>query len=330
MVNSNISDNWFSRKFKSKEEESTYLHKGEILLVFLIGYFIALALWLLVNLGREYSLNMEVPLHVTGYSNELAFAEPPPDYAQIGVSGEGWNLLSLYRNPPQITVNYDEGMVSIFEIIQDQLSTYPELTLQQVQPPFITVEMEPKTSKRVPVTPKMDVQLRAQYEIKGDVHVHPDSVTIIGAASIIDTLQSWPTEMVHLRNVQEAVNQRARLAETELMISKDTSEVTVSFDVTEFTEGEIRIYVRVQNVPEGQQIRFNPSVINVRYDVPIEYYSAAQEMVPYEAIVDYSDIEQDTTGFVVPSVRPTSSGLNLRLRSFQPRRVSYFRVIEDS
>lgn len=323
------SGNWFSRLFKPTDNETTYLHKGEILVVFLIGFVLALVLWLLVNLGKEYNITLDVPIRTAEVSEEMAFAEKPPENATIGISGEGWKMLSLYRNPPEISIIYNDGEVNISDLVHEQLGTFPEVTVHKVEPASITLETVPKTSKRVPVAPNLDVRLRTQYEIMGDIRVRPDSVTVTGAETIIDTIQSWPTSLLRLRDIQDRVEREVPLESSDLQLRFDTSRVQVSFDVTEFTEGEIRIYVRARNVPEGWQVRFNPSVITVRYDVPIEHFSEAHEMVPFEAYVDYETIEQDTTGFVMPTVRSITDDLDLRLRSSQPRRVSYFRVVEE-
>ncbi len=328
MGDKGASGNRFSWLFKPTGSETTYMYKREILVVFLIGCLIALSLWLLVNMGKEYTVTLTVPFEITDYGEDMAFTERPPDEITISVSAEGWNLLPLYRNPPIISLSYERGEIRIFDIVQDHMAAYPDMTVQNVEPGVVAVEMEPKISKRVPVVPNIDVRLARQYEIMSEVHVQPDSVTVSGAASIIDTVQHWPTEFLGFRNVRYAVDQRVPLADCDVVCT-DTSEVRLFFDITEFTEGEIRIYVRVVGVPAGTEIRFNPSVITVKYHVSIEHFSRAQEMVPYEAFVNYQDIVRDTTGFVVPTVRATNDDLDLRLRSFQPRRVSYFRVIDE-
>lgn len=323
-----FSGKWRKRLFGLSDRETTYIRKGEILIVFLIGYLIALSLWLMVNLGREYHITLNVPLKITGYSDEMAFARQPPGHARVGVSGEGWSLLNLYRNPPEITIDYGEGTVPVAEIIQDHLANFADLTVQKVQPPVLQIVMEPRITRKVPVEPILDVRFKSQYELKRPVMVRPDSVTVTGAMSLVDTLTRWPTDILMLRNVQDRVERSIRLADINPLLERDFREVNLSFDVTEYTEGEIRIYVRARNVPAGTELRFNPSVITVRYDVPIEYYSEAQDIVPYEAYVYYEEVARDTVGFVVPVVRSTAEDLDLRLRSFQPRRVSWFRVIE--
>ncbi len=321
--------NWVTRIFKPSEAETTYLHKGEILVVFLMAYFIAMSLWLLVNMTKEYSLTISVPLLVTEYSEDMAFVSDPPAEARVGVSGEGWNLLSLYRNPPEITIPYSEGEVSISDMVQGQFASYSDISIQKVEPARINLKMEPKSSARVPVRPELDIQLKPQFEILGRIRVAPDSVTVSGAGSVIDTLRSIATETLRLRNVQTPVQQRVALKQPAGLILGGVDEVTVSFDVTEFTEGEVRLYLEAMNVPDGREVRFNPTTVTIRYHVPIEQFGLAQEMEPYHVYVEYTDIERDTTGYVVPRVEAMTDELDLRLHAIQPRRVSYFQVVPE-
>lgn len=319
--------NWLSRLFTPTEKETVYLHKGEILIIFLIGCFIALTLWMLVNLGKEYNVTVELPVTVTGHTDEMMFSEPPPESVSVVVSGEGWNLISIYRSPPEVVIPHEEGVVNLSDFIQDYLANYPDLSIQKVEPSFISVELEPRATKRVPVSPNVDIRLKSRYEQIGDITVNPDSVTVTGPSSVIDTLQQWPTELLRKENVQENVDEHVPLLKSDQVITRDTSEVRIFAEITEFTEGEIRIYVRAIDTPEDVEMRFNPSVITVRYDVPIEYFSDVQDIVPYEAVVPYEEILRDTTGFVRPEVRPVTDEYDLRLRSYQPRRVSWFRII---
>ncbi len=329
MTKDKLPGNWITRLFTPTARETTYLRNGEILIVFVIGFLIALSLWLLVNLGREYTVTMQIPLNVEGYSEEMAFAELPPDEAEIGVSGEGWSLISLYRNPPEISVPYDQSSVDISEMVQDHLISYPDLVVQKVSPSVIEINMQPKSEKRVPVKPFIDVSPGNRFEVVGGVRVDPDSVTVTGAASVVDTIESWPTVELRLENIKSRVEESIELADSRRLVTKDTTRVTISLDVSEFTEGEVRVNVRLQNAPDDQQIRFSPSVLTVRYRVPLEQFGEAREIIPFEALVTYNDILEDTTGTLLPRVVPTTDDLDLRLLAVQPEVVSYFRVIGD-
>ncbi|MFO8028372.1 MAG: hypothetical protein R6U28_00780 [Cyclonatronaceae bacterium] len=329
MANNSRFSTWFSRLFSPSESETTYLHKGEMLVAFLIAYFIALSLWLLVNMSKDYTLTINAPIQITDYSEDMAFSSEPPEEAVIDVIGEGWNLLGLYRNPPSITISHTEEEVDLTEIVQRQFTSYPEISVQNVEPARLNLEMEPKRGKTVAVRPDLDIQLKPQHEITGRVEIWPDSVTVLGARSVVDTLRSLQTKTLRMQNVQDRVERLVGLNSPEGVTVQGVSDVTISFDVTEFTEGEVRIYVQARNVPDDREVRFDPSAITVRYNVPIDQFGTAQNIVPYQAHVDYANILRDTTGYVVPRIEPANDNLDVRLRSIQPRRIAYFLVVQD-
>ena len=319
---------FIKNRFFQKREESSFLQKGEILAVFIIGFLMALSLWFLVNLSREYTLNVQIPIVFEPAESDMAYLEVPPDFARVGVSGEGWYLFPLYRNPPKLPVRQDQGVVRVADMVHEHLASYPGITVQDVEPQLFTIRTEPRISKRVPVQPVLDLRYESNYERGGEIWVNPDSVTLSGAASILDSIENWPTERLQLRNVREDVSVRVALLDSGGLFVKDTTSVQIVFDVTEYVQSEIRVYVRARNMPEGQQVRFNPSIVNLRYEVPIFDFERAQELVPFRVWIDYQDIQRDTTGFLEPVVETTQEDLHIRLVSVQPGRVSWFRVIE--
>lgn len=316
-------------KPKSKKKVDDSFPRSEKAVVFIVAYFIAISLWLLVNLGREYTLTVELPIRVAAVSDELALAEEPPAYTNVSIFGEGWKLLNIYNNPPEIMVNSDNPITNLTELVQENLTVYQDITVQKVQPGLLNLNLEEKVTRKIPVNPRISLEFRRQHDFVGDPEITPDSVEIIGARSRLSDITEWPTKRVDLTDIKENIDMTLELEEAPGIISLNTNQVRYRADVSEYTEGEIRIYVRSVNLPPNREVRFSPSVISIKYDVPLEEFSAAQDIVPYEAYVNYADIESDTTGFVSPTISQTTDDLNLKLRSFQPRRVSYYNVIQD-
>ncbi|MDI6400600.1 hypothetical protein QLX67_01240 [Balneolaceae bacterium ANBcel3] len=320
---------WISRLFTPTDRESVYLHKGEIVIVFIIGFAIAIALWILVNMNREYTVFIEVPLNVTEVDEEMAFSRKPPESIRVGLNGTGWNLIPLYRNPPEVTISVDQKRVNVADIIESHLASHTELVIFKISPQEVVVEMEPRVSKKVPVMPDLDIRLPSRHEILGGIRITPDSVTVTGARSVIDSIYYWPTSGARVEQGQGSVNLMVPLEVPHTIMDSSHDEVRVSFYVTEFTEGEARIPIRIRNVPANERIRLEPSFVTLRYDVSVDYYEEVQQGMPFEAFVEYNSIQADTTGRVVPIVRTTSSDLDIRIRTFQPRNISYFKRIEE-
>jgi len=194
---------------------------------------------------------------------------------------------------------------------------------------MLNIETEEKATKRVPIISRVNLNLQNQYGLIGDPTFEPDSVTLIGADSRLQELDGWETEEVTLEDVSRSVERTVPLKSPEGGLSVDVSEITFQAEVAEFTEAEVRVPVRTRNLPSGQAVSFNPSSITVRFDVPIHQYSEVQGTRPFSAYVNYEDLQQDDSGYIVPEIEIIDDEFEIRLRSFQPPRVSYFNIIPD-
>lgn len=303
--------------------------RTEKITAFAVAYAIALGLWLLVNLGREYTLNLEVPLQVTELDDEYALVENPPEYAEVTILAEGWKLLNVYNNPPTVPINPSPEPLNLYEMVRDQMNIYPEVNVQQVEPSSLNLNIEERVAKRVPVNPDIDVTFRRQFNFKSQPTISPDSVTISGARSIVEELTELNTRKYEFDDLDDDLQAELELESPSELIQVERNTVDLFAEVTEFTEAEVRLMVRVRGKPENQEVRFSPSVVTVRYDVPLDEFARTQENIPYEAYVNYEDLEQDTTGSISPNITTTMDELNLRLRNYQPRSVSYYKVVQD-
>ena len=78
--------------------------------------------------------------------------------------------------------------------------------------------------------------------------------------------------------------------------------------MTEYTEGELSLVLRLENAPTNQR-NFSPSTVTVQYRVPIEQYGEAEKTRPFEAYIDYEAIRNNTSGIVTPEIRFIDSEL---------------------
>lgn len=326
--------NWFSRTYSefsrrkiAREKED--IPQSERIVVFIFAFMIALSMWLLVNLGRDFNLTLNLPVMHADPPEGQAFITEIPRSANTTVSGEGWKLISIYNNPPQVIVPVEEGTINVFEAVQASLSNFPDVSVSKVQPMIVNVNTEEKMEKRVPIRNDLTIETRRRFNVIGSISITPDSVTVSGARSLIEPIEYWPTEAGELEDVKENLDIEVQLRTAQRLIDVQTEKVRIKAEIAEFTEAEVRIPVITRNLPAGRRVSYSPSVLTVRYDVPINQYSEATSVIPFQAYVNYSTIVNDTTGYVTPQIEPDIEGLDVRLRSYQPRRVSYFNVVAE-
>ncbi|TVQ04053.1 MAG: hypothetical protein EA359_07745 [Balneolaceae bacterium] len=330
--------NFISERFKHffsggpsprpEEADTDSFQNKEKITAFSIAFFIALCLWFIVNLNRDFNITIQVPVILTNLSEDVTLSNEVPETAAVSLTGEGWKLISVYSNPPRLMVNAEVSDINLAEQVRSQISAFSDLNIVRVEPARLTIETERKATKRVPIRNLVNISVRDQFGLLREPAIIPDSVTITGAESTIRDLTEWYTEETELRNINSNVEQSVRVAQVSGM-SVEPQTVMLTLEVTEFTEAEIRVPIRTRNLPNDSAVSYNPSTITVRFDVPIHQYSEVQGTRPFAAYVDYEFIEEDDSGRVTPDIEILETDYILRLRSFQPQRVSYFRIVAD-
>lgn len=321
---------FFSMDTASKPDaaDSSYFEKREKIIAFSVAIFFALCLWFIVNLSRDFNVTIEVPIVLSNLPSDVTVSSDIPETASVVLTGEGWNLISVYTNPPRVLINAESDDVNLAEQLRSQVSSFSNLNIVQVRPTQLYIQKERRVSRKLPVRNRINVRLADQFGMLSDPILSPDSITVIGAESVLDSLEYWDTAETEFTNINESVN---RIVQLQSMsgVTLEPSTVVLSLDVAEFTEAEIRVPVRTRNLPSGRAVSYNPSSIMVRYDVPLQQFSEVQGVRLFNAYVDYSLIEEDDLGTIAPDVEIVENDYNVRLRSFQPPRVSYFRIVPE-
>lgn len=327
---SSISE-FFSSKLKleESEDEDEKLFSKQKIFAFTFAVIFSFALWFIVNMGRDYNMTMMLPIQVTNLPDDIALSTEVPENVAVSVSGEGWSLFNLHMNPPQVALNVETQQVNMFEQVRQQISSMTDVSVMQVDPMFLEIETEMRVSKKVPVIPAVNVITGNQFGVLGSPQVTPDSVIVTGAASKMENVESWNTADIEIENVSSNVELTVDLEQPSAGISVDPASVTFEAQIAEFTEAEVRIPVRSRGLPSGRAVSFSPSSILVRYHVPLEQYNDVQSIRPFVAYVDFERLEQDTTGLISPEIEKVTDDYDVRLRNFQPTRVSYYNILPD-
>ncbi len=314
---------------RTEETDSGTFESREKVIAFTVAIIISLSLWFIVNLNRDFNITIQVPIQLTNLPAELTVSNEVPAAASVNISGEGWKLISVYSNPPRVLVNAEAQQVNLTDQIRNQVGAFSDLSVLQVEPSQLVIETERKASKRVPLVSRVSVSLRGQFGFISDPVVTPDSVTVTGPESALAEITEWETEELEMSGLNQSIDTQVSIRSGSSGVTVSPSSANVSLEIAEFTEAEIRVPVRTRNLPSGRAVTYNPSTITVRFDVPLDQFSLVEGTRPFQAFVDYNDLVGDNSGRVTPEVELTDTDFIVRIRSFQPPRVSYFRVIQD-
>ncbi|WP_018128539.1 CdaR family protein [Balneola vulgaris] len=312
------------------EEEDARIWSKENAIVFVVAFIIALSLWFAVNLNGTFNITVNMPLEIGNVPDEMALTDKLPESVEVSLSGTALPLISLYNNPPAIQIDVDEAEVNIFNQVRQRMNSVQEVDVVKVEPLIVSVNLEEKISKKVPIKLNWEFDFESRYGLISGPTITPDSITITGAASHIANFDEWVIEdTLRLENVSDDVHELAIITNNDPLVTISQDVLSIEADVSEFTESEVSVYIQTRDLPRGQSITYNPASVTVKYDVPLEQFAEIQNTIPYVVYVPYQKIEEDMSGFVTPDVELVSTKYALKLRSFQPKAVAYFSVVDQ-
>jgi hypothetical protein len=279
-------------------------------------------LWFTFSMRETYTQFFDFPTEVQDVPPGQALSELPPRTVRVQVEGEGIQLLRLYYNPPTVVLDASRDEIDL-QVLTAELAG--NVRHESVAPASILIRKEERITRKLPIRPRLRLDLESGFEVVGPIHVSPDSVTISGAASIVNRMNAWPTEPVEQPTVRDTVRTRVALSDTlSGLVTIDVPTVAVRADVLRFTSGSRVIEVRVADEPGGDTFTFEPPTTTVTYNVPISQYDQAQDTDDFYAYVPYHEILSDTTGNVYPLIEWPDSLLLREVHIF-PNAFRYYR-----
>lgn len=317
---------WDLLKRKSEEEAMSGIGREKII-VFVVSLILAFSIWLVVNLNRDYNIEMKVPIVMGNISTDQALVEELPDEVTASVNGDGWSLINMYQSPPEVYIDVKQQQVNLFEQIRQQISATSNVTVQTVDPLSLRLNLEPKESKKVPVVSNVSTDFAKQFGFLTKPVLDPDSIIVQGASSRIQNIDEWPTESLQLTNIKEDVATQVALKKPTSLIALSQTQVQYRGEVAEFTETEVTVPVETRDFPTGLNVNFSPSNVQITYQIPLDEYAQYEDMQAFTAYVTYQQIQQDTTGFVQVQIEKLLDEAHLNYRRVSPDKIAYFTVI---
>ena len=299
-------------------------------LAMLLSLVVALVMWFSFSMRETYSLTMRLPVEVVQTPAGQALSRPPPASATVTLQADGWTLLRLTRQPPEIRVAADGASVDLAAALQE-FGLPAGVQVQSVQPQAVELALDTRTQRRLPIRLRQRIDTQAPYDLLRAPTLSPDSVTVTGAQSLLGSLEDWPTDPLVEDGVNAPFSRTVALADTfGGLLSPDRLTTRVRVDVGQFTEGVRSLEVEVDNLPANVAgVRFSPPRVQAVFRVPVEGedYDRAENSASFRAVVDWFDIARvarDSAGGRVPVSARWPSRIDIRDVTLTPSRVEYF------
>ncbi|MCY3595064.1 MAG: hypothetical protein OXH01_07525 [Bacteroidetes bacterium] len=297
----------------------------------------SLMIWLMLSLSENYYLSVEYMTCVSqaeeisspcvsGMDEDSALVQPLPEAIRATLYGPGLNLLvqrfrARYWNSP-ITFDSDQGVVDT----QLLLRIPEEVSIESIIPERIDFQKEARSELLVPIESRIRFVPQPPHFFVGKPQLDPDSVWVSGPVSVMNQLLSWPTKPDTVVATGDSVRFQIDLADSLAgLVSLRTNNTTVIRSSPQFTEGQReQVRVEIEGIPNANSVvQLDPESVTITYQIPLSRFLEAQQSQLIRAIISYSEIYDDTTGRVEPTVEYPEEFM-LRQVTVSPERLRYF------
>ena len=279
---------------------------GREWIIMILSLLLALVVWLLTNLSKEYSGTISVPVvaecNIDGYgmhsSNTIVVS--------ARCRTEGFRLLRerSRRERRVVTVRFDRADLrntapNTFCVIGGTKNSYVNQFFGEgsIVEAFITDTLKfvfpVENHKKVPVEVHKSVTCRSQYMPSGPFRVSPDSVTVYGEDSHLDAVDRVVATRLVLTDVHESQHGVLRLMPVK-DVRLSAEEVSYELPVSRYVELRTTVPVEVWNAPAGHQLQVYPSSAQVLLRC---VFPLAKDPIPsFKLYVDWKDFSASLTG----------------------------------
>ena len=304
---------------KKKMNPVVKLVNNRNFLVFLAFVVLSFFLWFLNYLNKNLNSDITIKYKFKNIPKTIIEQNTLRGELIVNASGQGYNLLQESLKTRNIPLNIDleakaQDGRPLLKFVSEKGYAYiltndlkpiirkkigDKITLGDIKPDTMFFELINVKEKRVPV----DIS-NAKYELTdGQVitktMIVPDSITIIGKKSSIDSIESISVEHEDIGLLKTKKQYTLGLDLPEGINASQTI-VSISHEIEMFTKASKRVNIKAVNFPPEYSYTLLPKYVNVSYIVPLTHYDKVNEY-NFTATVDYLSAKGNIIEIIVKS-----------------------------
>lgn len=272
-------------------------------LVFFFFLLLSVLFWFLTAMNQEYDTDISYPVRYIRYPEKKVLVNDIPDRLELSVHAGGYTLLRYRLRSRLNPIIFDVNSFSLNRVIGDPSTLYiltgiakddivkqlrSEFEILSISPDTIFFQFGDKVSKKVPVEPDLEISFEKQYMQVGPYLVEPDSVTISGPESIIDTIKAAATEPVIMSDLNRSFDMELEM-KPQHKVEYDPLEVWIQVPIEKFTEASLKVQIEVINMPDSLLLRPFPPAVTVNCQIGLSAYETLNEHL-FRAVIDYAEV----------------------------------------
>lgn len=274
-------------------------------LTMFFSFLLASALWFLVIINQEdHKSSFILPIHINNLPENVDYLKPIPQEIEVAVEGFGVDLLVQHFQYQPDTIQLYYTPERDFLLTRDYFSQIIQKTpkstdikVLRVSPDTLPIQYEFRTQKKVRLFSKAILNLAPNVQLESEYQIRPDSISISGPQSMLDTIMAWYTKEQRVL-IDENSKSVTIPVDTMAGIRVSPSTVTLNMKTSLFTQKKVLISLKVSDLPGGTEVTLNPPTVKLNCLVPMKEYDRFQPK--YDLEIPFSDLDETIPYFIPP------------------------------
>jgi len=302
---------------------ASQIRKGKIN-GFLFFLLLSSVFWFLTKFSKEYSASVTSFLAYTDLPTNTVLSTNNDESLSFDLTANGFEFLFFKLKKPtiQISINryYKEGNnnvtisdLELTRIISSQLKS--NLLVKNVSKNELIVQLNEIISKKVKITPQLDILFSDGFKATKGVKITPDSIQISGPEEILNTIDTINTTLLKMVDVNSTISENVTIEEFEnkdVIIKQESINLEILVD--EFTQKKLMIPIEIINREEESTIKIIPEVSEITFEVSVSDFNLITEN-DFQLVCDYSEKKEDENIIMLKILKQPSNIFNVELDS---------------
>lgn len=306
--------------------------------IFLVFVFSAGVIWLFIKLSKDFTSTVTYKIDYQNVPVGQILMHASDSTITVGLDARGFDLVNyhLWKKKPRASIdlsgvklqangNSFSGFLltsGLTRKLAQQIGSHNELLF--INPDTLKFEFMPEHSKRVPVNPLVQYQLRPQFMLYDAIKVTPDSIWIYGPRKVVDTISFVNTFQKTFTDLYKDKNEKLLLQKPpNIPLTYSANEVEVSLMVEKFTEKAFELPIKVVCPDSEFTLRIFPEKVTVHCLVALKDYRRVDPGM-FEAVVNCRPGDMSASSKL--RIELTAFPSYISLSRIEPERVEYILV----
>lgn len=292
--------------------------------IIILSILFSIVLWVSITLSNEYYITYNFPLTLVDFPEGYSSGVEIPKEISVKLKAKGWKLFSMNigsRSNFNVSVGDGKGYktlnLSSYMVENSWLSS--DVEVLSIIPKSININLEKTITKKLEIVPQLKLDFKPGYGLATGIKLVTDTVEVTGPRSVMNTLNSIPTQDIQLSSLDNFTQVEANLIEIE-GVSYSIGRTIINLDVQKIVEKSFNdLDVEALNVPSNRELVLLPNKITISVRGGIDVLGKLGKF-QFKATVNYREIVRDTLGSVVPNILLPE---NTTLLFTQPERIQF-------